>query len=141
MISSSTAESMLYLPSSWRSCAHVGSAGYGRYSATSRAQRSALEMPAASKAAWSGSTVALLALTLVVAGADSDGVLEATLDSDGVDVGVGLADVLVADDGVDAAPAPAHAARPIARTRPMLARLNFRDMTYLCVASFEDVII
>lgn len=56
------------MPSSPRSLAKLGSSvGYGRYSSTSRAQRAASGMPAASNAAVSSATEAVLASTTELA--------------------------------------------------------------------------
>lgn len=60
----------MYFASSRRSLAKPGSfVGYGRYSSTSRAQRAAFEMPAASNARCNSGTVAVLALTFWTAAA------------------------------------------------------------------------
>lgn len=67
MIWSTTPGAGLYFASSLRSFAHDGSsAGYGRYSSTSRAHWAGFGTPAAASAAWISARVAVFALTFLI---------------------------------------------------------------------------
>jgi hypothetical protein len=105
---------------SWRVWRVGSSAAYGRYSVTSRAQRSALGTPAAVRAAAISDCVAVFADTFATAAAleGSDGVAVAgalALSDEAAAVGVGV--------GVAADPA-AQAATTIRAAKAAIARRN-----------------
>lgn len=112
MIRSSTSGAGLYFASSRRSLDHEGSsAGYGRYSSTSRAQRLAFEIPAASNACCISAMVAVFALTfgdalaVAEAGQAADAEAGEAAPCGAADCGTFGADVaLVPDPGAHAAP-------------------------------------
>jgi hypothetical protein len=85
-------------------------------------------MPAAPNAAWSSAALAVLAFTLVVAGAEAavEGALEGGLES--VTAGLATGEAAV---GTNDAPAPLHAAIVTTTKRESGARPWIRCMTFL----------
>ena len=148
MIWSTTPGAGLYLASSPRNFAKLASVvAYGRYSSTSRAHRSGVEIPAAVNAAVSSAIDAVLAFTLVL-GRVVDGVPGAEVAGAGADVAdvAGVveavvpsvrATLLVVARVLSALPLPAHPASASASTPSVPARVTIPTCLPLTSATLD----